>query len=328
MPASGPFVAFAEVALPVPLTQTFSYGVPESLARAGAGHRVRVRFGSRSLIGCIVEMREQAPKLPEGATLKPISSLVDHEAVLSASQLELARFIADYYLAAPGLVCRAMLPPETPREERVLYRRVKSAESQSQSAAASRILVALSRPMTASALARAVGKKSVASTLATLVESGLVERKHPGGGGARTMRVARITEAGSRALREENLRPTTTRVLTLLSTSTDPVPLFTIRNELDLGKAGPFRALAKKGYVEILSEEYRRSPWGRLAPSEASADVTLTEAQREALEAVESALEERAFHAFVLRGVTGSGKTEVYLRAAKAALAQGRSVLM
>ncbi len=331
MAASGPFVAFAEVALPVPLTQTFSYGIPESLARAGEGFRVRVRFGARSLIGCIFEIQEEAPRLPPGATLKPLSSLVDHEAVLTPAQLELARFITDYYLAAPGLVCRAMLPPETPRGERVTYHRVKSPDSRPASASSSRVLEALSRPMTAAALARVLGKKSVSGTLAALVESGLVERKHRGGGGARTMRVARITEKGSRALREVKLRPTATRILTLLSTSTDPVPIFTIRNELDLGKAGPFRALAKKGYVEILAEEFRRSPWGpllKLAASEGTVDVDLTQAQGEALEAIQSAVTTRAFQPFVLRGVTGSGKTEVYLRAADAALAQGRSVLM
>jgi primosomal protein N' (replication factor Y) len=326
--AAGPFVAFAEVALPVPLPRTFSYGIPESLARAGAGYRVRVRFGARSLIGCIFEIQEEAPRLPPGATLKPLSALVDHEAVLSPAQLALARFISDYYLAAPGLVCRAMLPPETPHGERVVFQRVKSADASPGSAAASRVLEALTRPMSASALARALGKKSVTGTLAALVEGGLVERKHPGGGGARTIRVARITEDGSRALREEKLRPASSRVLTLLATSTDPVPLFTIRHELELGKAGPFRALAGKGYIEILAEESRRSPWGRLTPSEVGESVSLTPAQGEALDSIQTALAAREYHSFVLRGVTGSGKTEVYLRAAETALARGRSVLM
>jgi primosomal protein N' (replication factor Y) len=325
---SPPFVAFAEVALPVPLPQTFSYGVPESLARAGTGYRVRVRFGARSLIGCIFQIHQRAPELPPGATLKPLSSIVDHEAVLTPSQLEIARFIADYYVAAPGLVCRAMLPPDTPREERVLYRKSNKVESRPGNATSARILDALSRPMTARALARALGRKSVGSALAALVESGLVERTHPGGNGARTIRVARITGEGSRALREGSLRPTAARILTLLATSTDPVPIFTIRNELDLGNAAPLRALAKKGLVEVLAEPHRRSPWGRLARSEGYGEVALTSAQREALAAVEGAIATRAFQPFVLRGVTGSGKTEVYLRAADAALAQGRSVLM
>ncbi len=325
---SGPFVAFAEVALPVPLPQTFSYGIPESLARAGAGHRVRVRFGARSLIGCILEVREEAPKLPPDTTLKPVSSLVDQEPVLSPSQLALARFVSDYYLAAPGLVCRAMLPPETPHAERVLFQRAKSVDASPVTPTASRILQALARPMSASALARALGKKSVTGTLTKLVESGLVERKHPGGGGARTIRVARITEEGSRVLREEKLRPAATRILTLLSTSTDPVPIFTIRNELDLRKAGPFGALARKGYIEILAEESRRSPWERISPSEVGEAVSLTPAQGEALDSIRSAIDASEFQPFVLRGVTGSGKTEVYLRSAETALARGRSVLM
>ncbi len=325
---SGPFVAFAEVALPVPLPQTFSYGIPESLARAGAGYRVRVRFGARSLIGCIFEILEEEPKLPAGMTLKPLSALVDPEPVLSPSQLALARFISDYYLAAPGLVCRAMLPPETPHAERVLFQRAKSADASAVSPAVSRILEALTRPMSARALARALGKKSVTGALGKLVENGLVERTHPGGGGARTIRVARITEEGSRALREGRLRPAATRILTLLSTSTDPVSLFTIRNELDLGKAGPFGALARKGYVEILAEESRRSPWGRFPPSDVGEEVSLTHAQGEALDSIRGAIAASEFQPFVLRGVTGSGKTEVYLRAAETALARGRSVLM
>ncbi len=221
-----------------------------------------------------------------------------------------------------------MLPPESSRADRVLYRRVKFPELRPGKASAAPILEALSRPMTASALARSLGRKSVLAALRALVESGLVERTTGGGGGARMIRVARITDEGSRALREEKLRATAARILTLLSTATDPVPLFTIRSELDLGKAAPFRALAKKGYVEIGSEESHRSPWGRLGSSEVDQDVELTSPQKEALDEIVSGIANRSYHPTVLRGVTGSGKTEVYLRAAKAALAQGRSVLM
>ncbi|HEY7817157.1 MAG TPA: primosomal protein N', partial [Vicinamibacteria bacterium] len=153
-------------------------------------------------------------------------------------------------------------------------------------------------------------------------------RLRPDASGARKIRVARVTEEGLRALQEEKLSPTTARVLTLLSTATDPVPLSTIRNELDLGKSGPFRSLARKGYLEILAEEHRRSPWGRIERAEKSRDVALTAAQRAALEAIERGISEGLFRSFVLRGVTGSGKTEVYLRAAESALARGRSVLM
>jgi primosomal protein N' (replication factor Y) (superfamily II helicase) len=326
------FEAFAELALPVPIPRTFSYGVPAALLRARPGCRARVRFGSRSLVGCIVEVREEPPSLPEGARLVPIGALLDDEPVLSPSQIELAVWIADYYVAPPGLVCRAMLPPETPREERLVYARVEGVEEKTGSAGGlpARVLDALARPMTAAAVARALGKKNVTGTLAALLRKGLVERRTRDGarGGARTIRVCRITEAGRLALAEGKLHPTTTRLLTLLSVATDWVPLSVIRYELELSKGGPFRTLRDRGRIEIRSEEVRRTPWDRLRGRKPEPSVTLTEAQRGALSEIESALETARFHPIVLRGVTGSGKTEVYLHAAERALGQGRAVLM
>ncbi len=256
------FESFAEVALPVPIARTFSYGVPAALLRARPGCRARVRFGSRLLVGCILEIRDERPNLPEATRLMPLGALLDDEPVLSPSQIELARWIADYYIAAPGLACRAMLPPETPREQRLMYARVDTVDPSavpgfSRDSLAAKVLDALSRPMTASAVARSLDKKSVTGTLATLLRKGLVERRTRSGAspGARTVRVCRITEEGSRALAEEKLHPTTTRVLTLLSVATDWVPLSAIRYELDLQKGGPFRGLESRGQIEIRAEE-------------------------------------------------------------------------
>jgi primosomal protein N' (replication factor Y) (superfamily II helicase) len=334
------FEAFAELALPVPLPRTFSYGIPTSLLRARPGCRARVRFGPRSLVGCIVEIREEPPSLPEGARLMPVGALLDDEPLLSPSQIDLARFIADYYLAAPGFVCRAMLPPETPRETRLVYARVEGAvepepepepEDGTRSTLTARVLDVLARPMTASALARALGKKSVSGTLTALLRKGLVARRMRSetSGGARTIRVGRITDAGRHALAEEKLHPTTIRLLTLLSVATDWVPLSVIRYELDIAKGGgPFRRLLDRGHIEIRAEEIRRTPWDRLRGREPAPSVTLTEAQRSVLREIERSLESGRFHPTVLRGVTGSGKTEIYLHAAEKALGQGRSVLM
>lgn len=326
------FPLFAELALPVPLPKKFSYGVPESLLRASPGARARVRFGKRVLVGCITATRTTPPELPDTATIQPLLGLLDDEPVLSPSQLELARWIADYYIAPPGLVCRGMLPPETPRGDRIVYERVDGKDTaEDVKGLAKKVLEALDRPMTARAIAKALGRKSVSGTLSGLVRDERIRSRHegapPGTGAGRKIRVARLTELGSKALAEEKLHPTTTRILTLLSVATDPVPVGTIRSELDIER-GPFPRLARKGYIELSEQVVPRTPWNRLRREEAGERFELTGAQRDVLDEIRGAIGSSGFQTFVLRGVTGSGKTEVYLRAAEAVLQQGRSVLM
>jgi primosomal protein N' (replication factor Y) len=335
MKGSSGFPSFAEVALPVPLPRTFSYGIPPSLESARPGCRVRVRFGAHSLVGLIVGVGVERPELPSGARLLPLGALLDLEPVLSPAQLVLAEFISDYYLAPPGLVVRAMLPPETPRRERLLYQAVESADAKSlPEGSVSRLaLEALAlRPSTAAGLARRMGKTNVSGALASLVRKGLVERSfgRSGGGRARRLALARITEEGRRALESEKLHPTTSRILTLLSVAADAVPLHSIRSELALPRtrtSGPLGRLARKGYVEMLSEEVLRTPWERIERRH-EAPLVPTPAQETVLASIEAAIRRAAFHAMVLHGVTGSGKTEVYLRAADAALREGGAVLL
>jgi primosomal protein N' (replication factor Y) len=323
------YSAFAEVALPVPLPRTFSYGIPSELLRARPGVRVRVRFGPRALIGCITEVGKEPPELPEGARLLPIGRLLDEEPVLDAKQLELARFIADYYLASPGLVCRAMLPPDTPRTERHLYERLEGGDSQEKGGLAGEVLRTLSRPMTARAVARAVGRKTVSGTLATLVRAGLVrQRPESSTGGGRRVRTAAITDEGREALaRGEKLHPTTIRILTLLSVATDPVSFSTIRNELSL-TGGPFASMARRGLIALGYESVAQTPWERLRGSVPASKPSLTPAQQSAVREIVRAATQVTFQPIVLRGVTGSGKTEVYMRAAEDVLDRGRSVLI
>ena len=288
--------------------------------------RVRVRFSGRVLIGCITEISEKAPELPTNITLQPLLTLLDEEPVLTPSQLKLSRFVTDYYLASPGLVCRAMLPPETPREERALYERGELTETDAKGLS-KRVLDALERPMTARAIAKAVSKKNVAGTIALLLRKGLIRRRTPSGTkGGRKMRVAAITEAGRRALETEKLHLTTSRILTLLSVATDPVPVHTIRGELSIER-GPFLGIAQKGYIELVDQAVLQTPWHRLA-AESSAKLELAESQQVAVAAIREAIAKGSFEPVVLHGVTGSGKTEVYLHAAEDALERGRSVLI
>jgi primosomal protein N' (replication factor Y) (superfamily II helicase) len=99
-------MAFAEVALPLPLRRTFTYRIPEALeARAVAGAHVQVPFRGRSARGFVVEVSERSPlaKIHDLAGVMPGAPVAPH-------MLELARWIADYYLAPLGEVLAASLP--------------------------------------------------------------------------------------------------------------------------------------------------------------------------------------------------------------------------
>src|SRR5215471_13630427 len=103
--------AFCNVALPVPLRNTFTYAVPEPLRVAvQPGARVLVPFRKKSLLGVVVECVENAP---EGPKVREITRVLDFVPALTPKLMELAQWIANYYLAPIGEVFRAMLPPLT-----------------------------------------------------------------------------------------------------------------------------------------------------------------------------------------------------------------------
>ncbi len=113
---------FCEVAVPVPLPDTFTYRIPEELReRVCVGGRVIVPFGTRKLVGVVTALAAE-PRTAKG--LKEIAEVVDAEPLLPASLLELARWMTEYYLAPPGEVFRSLLPlhDEFARSERARLR--------------------------------------------------------------------------------------------------------------------------------------------------------------------------------------------------------------
>ena len=97
----------ADVALPIPLPP-LTYEIPAAwVPLATAGTRVRVRMGARRMTGVIVRLHEDRPA---GITLRPVEEIIDRAPLLPPDLLELAAFIADYYLAPLGEVLRNLLP--------------------------------------------------------------------------------------------------------------------------------------------------------------------------------------------------------------------------
>src|SRR5216684_358135 len=97
---------FCDVALPVPLDQTFTYAVNGVVPLVGA--RVLVPFSGQKLMGVVVRVHEDAPA--KEFEIKPVQQVLDDTAILPAELMELAAWIASYYVAPLGEVLRGMLP--------------------------------------------------------------------------------------------------------------------------------------------------------------------------------------------------------------------------
>ena len=111
-------VEFCHVALPRPVLQTFAYGLPAELREmARPGMRVRVPFGQRRAVGCIERISDESGR----PAVRNVLALLDSEPVFSPHLLQLARWVADYYVAPLGLVLRSALPPgllgTTPKDD-------------------------------------------------------------------------------------------------------------------------------------------------------------------------------------------------------------------
>jgi primosomal protein N' (replication factor Y) len=326
-----------EVALPVPLRSTFTYLVPESLAeRAVVGARVLVPFRNRALVGVIVELARRAP---EGKTLKELQDVLDPSAALPPRVVELGRWVANYYLAPEGEVFRGMLPPQidlrADRELRVtpsgaerrlaLAARGNRSEAEVDELALLRLAEIEGKPVRADRIGKLPGGTRAAESL---LRRGMLEAREVAR--RRKPRTQRIVAWGRTADGADAIPGTEVegRLYEVLSEQTGPLPLAEL-----LRRTGVSRSA-----VERLIGNSTLASWEEpLAPATAATALEVDETppshvlnadQVKALNEIRGWIESRAFTVGLLHGVTGSGKTEVYLGAVEAALAQGRTALV
>ena len=106
-------LTYCEVALPVPLRSLFTYAIPDRLAGSVcAGSRVLVPFRNRAMTGVVVEVSTRRPDPERVKNVKEIVESLDPIPALPPKLLELGRWVGGYYVAPPGEVFRAMLPPQ------------------------------------------------------------------------------------------------------------------------------------------------------------------------------------------------------------------------
>jgi primosomal protein N' (replication factor Y) len=327
--------ALAHVVPLAPVDGVYTYAVPAELVEeAVVGARVLVPFGRRSLTGVVAALAEGAA---EGA--KAVLDVLDAGPSVPPEILALTRWVADYYLCAWGEALRAALPAGTEVESRRVVRATGGAGGATGAAPADlpedarRVLAALAarngRGLTPVALADAMGARVPVGLLRRLEEAGLVAVEDE----RTTARVRTKTERHLRLVVDADAARAAVRgakqaaLVDALAAVEGTAPQAAL-----LQKAGATAAVAKalveKGIAEAVEVAAERRAGELDEPAGPAPVYALHPGQAAALAEIEAALDDARPRPFLLHGVTGSGKTEVYIRALKAALARGKTALV
>jgi primosomal protein N' (replication factor Y) (superfamily II helicase) len=326
---------FCDLALPVPLDMAFTYRVPDGMTPV-VGGRVLVPFRQQRMMGIVVEVHDRKPKV----ATKNVLNVVDPTPVLDDQLLRLGRWIADYYLAPIGEVFRTMLPL-TAEFKRVIGFRIteqghtalhlagmsgSSARSQrtpEEQATEFRVLDYLAavdgdliREQTLRSSTRASRK-----LLDGMVRKKWIAREDVSApqDAARTIKVAVLRSA------EGKLNANQRFIVETLASAGGKVSVESLRS-LDVPRT-TLGTLVRRGTVELV-EEPADFTVSRTKPRSQPFEFDFTTAQKSALACLRERVESRKFSGMLLHGVTGSGKTAVYLAGMRSVLEAGRSAIL
>lgn len=285
---------FVEVALPTPVDRVFDYLVPDELAaRAGVGHRVSVNFANRELQGFVVAQKDASPLLRH--QIKEILKAPDEAPLVNESMLRLTRWMADYYACSWGEALQAVLPAVVrsgrPRKTLTVVK------------------LARTREETLAEVARLEATKSEVrgqrSEVAAFPE-------------------ARNTEHETRTTDSRSARYA--KILRTLVTFEEDFTPGHLAEKLGYSLA-PFNTLRKQGWLTYEKKPVDFGGVGSLGGEERVPE-NLTGEQQLALDRITSSVDRDEFKTFLLFGITGSGKTEVYIRAIARAIEHGKSAIV
>ncbi|HEY6064642.1 MAG TPA: primosomal protein N' [Thermoanaerobaculia bacterium] len=318
------------VALPVPLRRHFTYRVPENLAGPAPGTRVRVPFGERVLTGIVVPDTTTATPAESAGTLRDVLEVLDDEPVCPPALLETAAKVAQRFFAAEGEVLRAALPARLPAAGTVGYRITEKGAFGARATAGPEraFLDALADGRTARLAELPAEARPPREVLRSLEERGWVRTASREPRRGRRPILAYLPGRLDAAEREERLgRSRKGRdVLSWLESLGRPATAAEVHLATGAGPA-VLRALAAKGVLATFEQLEREDPGFSALPGVRVREITLTDEQSRALETVREAIRDRRHVAALLQGVTGSGKTEIYLRAIASALELGRGAV-
>jgi primosomal protein N' (replication factor Y) len=326
---------YCEVAVPVPLDQLFTYKLDRGIS-SEAGARVLVPFRERRLIGIVTELHDRAPAFAAKNVLESLDE--SGTPALTEELIRLGRWISVYYLAPIGEVFRTMLPLSAEFRREVLYsitdeghtalhlagssgsspRSKRTPEDQD---AEYRVLNYLSARDNALEPTLRSATRASRDILAGMLRKKWIARfdvSHRTNA-VRTRQVAQLKTAEGKLNSNQRL------LVEALASAGGRLVVDDLR-EFDVPRT-TLGTLVKRAIIEILEEpiDFARPA---LPGRGLRADLDFNSQQRSALEKIRTAVDAHTYAGILLHGVTGSGKTAVYLAAMKSVLDAGRSAIL
>ncbi|TYP72663.1 primosomal protein N' [Paenibacillus methanolicus] len=323
----------ARVIVDVPSRQTdrpFDYEVPEELAGwVEPGSRVGVPFGGRVVQGFVIATAEQADV--DRSKLKPIAELLDHMPPLSPDLIELGQWISEKYCCPMTVALQAMLPSA-----------LKGKAESYVAIAPDKAEAALFEADWMNYIRQQGGETKLASLQAKFpdaareVKAAIAEGRLTERAAIRDrLSVRKVLTVFPPADREEAELALTAiparaakqrEVLRYMIGQEDPIPLQALIETLST-TSSTVRALADKGLLVMQEVEQNRDPYAGRS-FRRTEPLTLMEGQQKVYDQIADALDVAEPRVFLLHGVTGSGKTEVYLQAIEHCLDLGKQAIV
>lgn len=346
---------FADLAIPATVDRLFTYLVPNELRHSvRCGVRAVAPFGKRTVIGLVMRVGSSPGEIKGDtrvARFKYIREVLDLEPVLSEELLSLSRWMAEYYCAPLGDVLKSVLTVGAARTGKRYAELCRSdigtilSELTPAKSQASIVRELSSRGRTAvSRLQAILGIKRISPALNSLVSGGYIkveEELRSAGMKPQTESVIPVSDERrgewSRWLSEGSARHPAggsarqRAIISELLSAAIVDGMIPAKGVLERsGTSLPtLKALEQKGLLSLERREVLRTPgYDLYASSLGTQNIVLNPHQRDAIGRIASSLALGEFKTFLLFGVTGSGKTQVYIEAIRAALERGKTVIV
>ena len=327
---------YAQVAVNSPGAgrRSFSYSLPDEFAdRVRPGHAVIVPFGRHTFQGIVLEITDE----PGYSRTRPIQSLVADEPVIAAPLIGLGEWMADYYHTDLYTAYRPMLPPAFERRQTVIVRVTEAGRDAIESVSPRRAEIldfVLAAGETTSAAIRDEFGARAARDVTALTGRGYLDASEVWEGPRISPRMEIFVEA---AIPVDQLRTRAGELRAsgafrqadaLEALAVNPGARLSDLRRVSGASRGSWDALVQAGLIVMEQRETRRDPLASRDAAQPAADLQLTPHQKDALNHVTASIDDGASDVYLLHGVTGSGKTEVYLQSFRRVIEQGRRGIM